>query len=144
MTNAINRLPTLAKFQIDIGKRLLTTGIILAAASISSPSLARASAAGASPPATAEPASEQYNAPALPPVGFRCDGDPPVAFTITFYQTHPAMLVAERRGQRIIMTQQVTASGILYKGIDSEYAEHQGEARIVWPGQPMPLRCTSH
>jgi Membrane-bound lysozyme-inhibitor of c-type lysozyme len=79
--------------------------------------------------------------PARPPVRFRCDGDPPLAFTITYYATDPGTLVAERRGRRIVMTQQPMASGVRYTAAGASFAEHQGVAWITWPGQPRPLRC---
>src|ERR1700758_2337684 len=50
--------------------------------------------------------------PARPPIRLRCDGDPPFGFTITYYATNPQTLVAERRGQKIVMVQQPMGSGI--------------------------------
>jgi len=79
--------------------------------------------------------------PARLPFRWRCDGDPPLAFTITYYATDPGTLVAERRGQRIVMVQQPTASGVRYTATGASYAEHQGVASINWPGQPHALRC---
>jgi len=79
--------------------------------------------------------------PARPPFRFRCDGDPPLGFTITYYATNPGTLVAERRGQKIVMVQQPMASGIRYTAANASYAEHQGVSWITWPGQPRPLRC---
>ena len=82
--------------------------------------------------------------PAMPPVWFRCDGDPPLGFKITFYKSGVGSLVAERHGTRVVMVQDPTASGIRYSGDGSEFAEHQGIARIIWPGLPGALRCTSN
>jgi uncharacterized protein len=79
--------------------------------------------------------------PARLPFRFRCDGDPPLAFTITYYATDPGTLVAEWRGQRIVVVQQPMASGVRYTAAGASYAEHQGIASITWPGQPRPLRC---
>jgi uncharacterized protein len=79
--------------------------------------------------------------PARPPIRFRCDGDPPLGFTITYYATNPGTLVAERRGQKIVMVQQPMASGIRYTAANASYGEHQGVSWITWPGQPRALRC---
>jgi uncharacterized protein len=79
--------------------------------------------------------------PALPPVRLRCDGDPPLGFTIAYYATTPGTLVAQRRDQKIVMIQQMMASGIRYTAANASYAEHQGVSWITWPGQPRPLRC---
>jgi uncharacterized protein len=79
--------------------------------------------------------------PARLPFRFRCDGDPPLGFTITYYATNPSTLVAQRRDRKIVMVQQPMASGIRYAAPGATYAEHQGVSWITWPGQPRPLRC---
>ena len=78
---------------------------------------------------------------ARPPIRLRCDGDPPLGFTITYYATDPGTLVAEHRGEMIVMLQQLTASGVRYTWSAASYSEHQGVSWIAWPGQPRPLRC---
>jgi uncharacterized protein len=79
--------------------------------------------------------------PARPPYRLRCDGDPPLGFTITYYATNPSTLVAQRRDQKIAMVQQPMGSGIRYTAANATYAEHQGVSWITWPGQARPLRC---
>lgn len=79
--------------------------------------------------------------PARPSFRVRCDGDPPLSFTITYYATNPGTLVAEHRGRKIVMVQQLMASGIRYAAQGASYAEHQGVSWIIWPAQPRPLRC---
>ena len=79
--------------------------------------------------------------PARPPIRLRCDGDPPFGFTITYYATNPQTLVAERRGQKIVMVQQPMGSGIRFAAARASYGEHQGVSWITWPGQPRTLRC---
>lgn len=81
---------------------------------------------------------------AQPPVRFRCDGDPPLAFTVTFDDREPGSVVVEHHGRRITMQQQPMASGIRYTADEASYSEHQGEARITWPGLRPALRCLSH
>jgi hypothetical protein len=81
------------------------------------------------------------HATAHPPVRLRCDGDPPLAFTIIYYDTNPATLVADRHGHKIEMIQQPMASGIRYTAAGASYSEHQGVSWIIWPGHAKALRC---
>jgi membrane-bound inhibitor of C-type lysozyme len=59
--------------------------------------------------------------------------------TATFYQTTPAMVLAERRNQTRPAFQVLAASGAKYEGPDLMLWDAHGEALVTWSG--VELKC---
>lgn len=75
------------------------------------------------------------------PISFACDGNPANEVTITFFQTDPPTLIAERGDSVSLMYLQPSASGARYQGGDNSFWEHQGEAMITWGFGAPQMRC---
>ena len=75
------------------------------------------------------------------PVTWLCDGDSRNQVVVTFFQTEPATLIAERGDSTSLMTQQISASGSRYLGRNESFWEHQGEATIVWGYGAKEMKC---
>ncbi|WP_223669553.1 MliC family protein [Kangiella shandongensis] len=78
------------------------------------------------------------------PFQFTCESDPADTFNITFFQTEPATLIAERGDQSSLMYSVPSASGAKYRGRNEIFWEHQGEAKIQWGYQAPELTCRKH
>ncbi|GAA4363646.1 MliC family protein [Kangiella marina] len=75
------------------------------------------------------------------PIRFVCDQNPKNEFFITFFETEPPTLIAERGDQTSLMYNVSSASGAKYQGQNETFWEHQGEALIVWGYQAPELKC---
>lgn len=75
------------------------------------------------------------------PVYFFCDGNPANELVVTYYQTQPPTLMAERGDSTALMYRQPSASGSRYEGGNNQFWEHQGEARVVWGYGAKPMTC---
>lgn len=75
------------------------------------------------------------------PVFFSCDGKPSNEVVVTFFQTVPATLIAERGDSVSIMFIQSDAGEKIYRGRNEIYWEHQGEALITWSYKAPEMRC---
>ena len=78
------------------------------------------------------------------PFRFVCENNPKNEFIITFYDTEPATLIAERGDQESLMHSVVSASGSKYQGRNEIFWEHQGEATITWGYEAPELTCKKH
>ena len=75
------------------------------------------------------------------PFWFACDGDPRNELVVTFFETDPPTLIAERGDGVSFMIQQPSGSGTKYQGRNETFWEHQGEATIVWGYDAPEMRC---
>lgn len=79
--------------------------------------------------------------PGRGPFAFLCDGNPANEIMVTFFQTDPPTLIAERGDSISLMYQQPSGSGARYRGRNESFWEHRGEATVIWGHQASPLRC---
>jgi uncharacterized protein len=75
-------------------------------------------------------------------VTYACDGDPKNEVVVTYFQTDPPTLIAERGDQVSLMYLQPSGSGAKYQGRNESLWEHQGEAAITWGYGSPEMRCT--
>ena len=75
------------------------------------------------------------------PVRFICDENPANEVIVTFFQTDPPTLIAERGDSVSLMYLQPSGSGTKYQGRNETYWEHQGEASITWGYGAPQMRC---
>ena len=71
-----------------------------------------------------------------------CEVDPRNEVVVTFFETDPPTLEAERGGQVSLMYLAPSASGSKYQGRNESFWEHQGEATIVWGYGSPEMRCS--
>ncbi|WP_353861148.1 MliC family protein [Azospirillum formosense] len=79
--------------------------------------------------------------PAIGPVRFACDGQPANELTVTFFETDPPTMIAERGDAVSLMVGQPAASGARYRGRNESFWEHQGEARVTWGYGAPEMTC---
>jgi uncharacterized protein len=75
------------------------------------------------------------------PVRFMCDSDPVNEVVVTFFQTIPPTLIAERGDSVSLMYLQPSGSGAKYQGRNETFWEHQGEALVTWGYGAAEMRC---
>ena len=75
------------------------------------------------------------------PVRFICDENPANEVIVTFFQTDPPTLIAERGDSVSLMYLQPSGSGTKYQGRNETFWEHQGEASITWGYGAPQMRC---
>jgi uncharacterized protein len=75
------------------------------------------------------------------PVRFACDGNPANDVIVTFFQTDPPTLIAERGDNVSLMYLQPSASGSKYQGRNEIFWEHKGEASITWGYGAQTMHC---
>jgi uncharacterized protein len=75
------------------------------------------------------------------PVHFICDENSVNEVIVTFFQTDPPTLIAERGDRVSLMYLQPSGSGTKYTGRNETYWEHQGEASITWGYGAPQMRC---
>jgi uncharacterized protein len=80
--------------------------------------------------------------PANGPTTYMCNGDPRNEVVVSFFQTQPPTLIAERGDQVSLMYLQLSGSGSKYQGRNESLWEHQGEASIVWGYGSPEMRCS--
>ncbi|MBU2869866.1 MliC family protein [Colwellia sp. E2M01] len=84
----------------------------------------------------------QYKlAPHSEPVTFTCENDTNNEIVVTFFETNPATLIAERGDSIALMYIQPSASGSKYQGRNETFWEHQGEAMVTWGYKAPKLHC---
>lgn len=76
------------------------------------------------------------------PVFYVCNDQPVDELVVTFFETEPPTLIAERGDQVSLMYRQPSASGAKYQGRNESFWEKSGEATVTWGyGSPeMPCR----
>ena len=75
------------------------------------------------------------------PFRFICDENPANEVIVTFFQTNPPTLIAERGDSVSLMYLQPSASGTKYQGRNETFWEHQSEASITWGYGAPQMRC---
>ena len=80
--------------------------------------------------------------PANGPFWYTCNGDPRNEVVVTFFETDPPTLEAERGDQVSLMYLELSGSGARYQGRNESFWEHQGEASIVWGYGSPEMRCS--
>jgi len=80
--------------------------------------------------------------PARGPFRWKCDGNPASEVVVTFFDTDPATLVAQRGDSVAVMIVQPSGSGAKYEGRDESFWEHHHEAAIRWGFGAAELHCT--
>ena len=80
--------------------------------------------------------------PAKGPTTYACNGDLRNEVVVSFFQTQPPTLIAERGDQVSLMYLQPSGSGSKYQGRNESLWEHQGEASIVWGYGSPEMRCS--
>ena len=75
------------------------------------------------------------------PVTYFCDNDPKNEVIVTFFQTNPPTLIAERGDQVSLMYLQPSGSGSKYQGRNETLWEKGGEAIITWGYGSPEMRC---
>lgn len=75
------------------------------------------------------------------PVFFACDGNPANEVVVTFFETEPPTLIAERGDSVSLMYRQRSGSGAKYQGGNETFWEHQGEAMVTWGYGAKEMRC---
>jgi len=79
--------------------------------------------------------------PATGPVTFTCDGDARNELVVTFFETAPPTLIAERGDEVSLMVLQRSASGAKYQGRNETFWEKGGEALVTWGYGAPEMRC---
>jgi uncharacterized protein len=79
--------------------------------------------------------------PGKGPVRFLCDGSPVNEVVVTFFQTDPPTLIAERGDSVSLMYLQPSGSGARYQGRNETFWEHHGEASITWGYGAPEMHC---
>jgi uncharacterized protein len=75
------------------------------------------------------------------PVFFGCDGNPANEVVVTFFETDPPTLIAERGDSVSLMYLQRSGSGSRYQGRNETFWEHGGEAMVTWGYEAKEMRC---
>jgi len=75
------------------------------------------------------------------PVFYACDGDPKNEAAVTFFQTDPPTLIAERGDQVSLMYLQPGGSGAKYQGRNESLWEKAGQTFITWGYGSPEMRC---
>jgi len=76
------------------------------------------------------------------PVFYGCGGSPSNEVIVTFFETDPPVLIAERGDSVSLMYRQPSASGAKYQGRNESFREHQGEATVTWGYGAPEMHCT--
>ena len=79
--------------------------------------------------------------PASGPVRYFCGGNFRNEVVVTYFQTEPRTLIAERGDQVSLMYVQPSGSGAKYQGRNESLWEHQGEALITWGYGSKEMKC---
>lgn len=79
--------------------------------------------------------------PARGPFYYACNGDPANEVVVTFFQTDPPTLIAERGDQTSLMYVALSGSGARYEGRNESFWEHQGQAMVTWGYGSPQMTC---
>jgi uncharacterized protein len=79
--------------------------------------------------------------PGTGPITYVCEGKSSTEIVVTFFQTDPPTLIAERGDSVSLMYLQPSASGAKYQGRNETFWEHQGEALITWGYETPEMHC---
>ncbi|GAA0810284.1 MliC family protein [Colwellia asteriadis] len=90
---------------------------------------------------TAELQAKYRLVPSSDPVKYMCGANPANEVVVTFFDTSPPTLIAERGDSTSLMHIQRSASGSKYQGRNESFWGHQGEALISWGYNEAELQC---
>lgn len=79
--------------------------------------------------------------PSTGPVAFGCEGSPANEIVVTFFETEPPTLIAERGDSVSLMYLQSSGSDARYQGRNETFREQQGEAMVTWGYGAPEMRC---
>lgn len=79
--------------------------------------------------------------PSRGPVAFACDGNPANELVVTYFETDPPTLIAERGDRVSLMYRQPEADGTRYQGRNETLWEEQEKVRITWGFGAEEIRC---
>jgi uncharacterized protein len=75
------------------------------------------------------------------PVRFVCGANPADELLVTFFETDPRTLIAERGDRSSLMYLQPSGSGTKYQGRNEAFWEHRGEALVTWGHGAAEMHC---
>lgn len=75
------------------------------------------------------------------PYTYDCNGDNDGELVVSFFETDPPTLIAERGGSFSLMVLQPSASGSKYQGRNETFWEHHGEAMLTWGFEAAQMKC---
>ena len=75
------------------------------------------------------------------PVFYMCDDQPANEVVVTYFETEPPTLIAERGDQVSLMYLQSSGSGAKYQGRNESFWEKAGEAVVTWGYGSPEMRC---
>jgi len=93
---------------------------------------------------TAELQAQYRLVPATGPVFYACEGNRSNEVVVTFFQTDPPTLIAERGDQVSLMYREASRSGARYRGRNESFWEYEGEALITWGYGGPEMRCKAN
>jgi len=79
--------------------------------------------------------------PANGPFFYFCEGNRGNEIVVSFFDTDPPTLIAERGDSVSLMYRQPSASGARYQGRNESFWEHQGEALVTWGFEAPAIKC---
>jgi uncharacterized protein len=79
--------------------------------------------------------------PGTGPVVFACNGSRANEIVVTYFQTDPPTLIAERGDGVSLMYLEPSGSGAKYRGRNETLWEHQGEALVTWGHGAPEMKC---
>lgn len=79
--------------------------------------------------------------PGSGPFRFVCDGNPSNEVVVSFFETAPPTLIAERGDSVSMMFRQQSSSGATYQGRNETLWEGEGEVSITWGYGAPKMRC---
>lgn len=75
------------------------------------------------------------------PYSYFCEGNRANEVVVSFFDTQPKSLIAQRGDQISFMLSKPSASGSKYKGRNEMFVEHQGKVAITWGYDSNSLSC---
>ncbi len=72
---------------------------------------------------------------------FACNGSRANEIVVTYFQTDPPTLIAERGDSVSLMYLEPSGSGAKYQGRNETLWEHQGEALVTWGHGAPEMKC---
>ncbi|WP_237066096.1 MliC family protein [Microbulbifer guangxiensis] len=79
--------------------------------------------------------------PSSAPMVFACDGNPANELVVTYFETDPPTLIAERGDRVSLMYRQPGNNGIRYQGRNESLWKESGGVRLTWGFGAEEVRC---
>ena len=74
-------------------------------------------------------------------IRYACDGVAANEVIVTFFETDPRTLIAERGESVSVMYAEPSGSGTRYRGRNESFWEHHGEALVTWGYEAPEMKC---